>query len=126
CLVPGPAIPVAVMPKISRVIDHLAEAMHILDLAARGRVRYRPLSVDAVAIAGIGRTLQQCHEPAVLLRLHRLRFTVLQFQFHLAAAGRPHGEAHASIGHWPGSMAVQQRRARRALTWPSRRWKSRS
>jgi hypothetical protein len=76
-LVPGAAIPLVVAPGVGRMVDYLAETMHVLDLTARGRVRYRPLPVDAVAIAGIGRTAQQRHEPAVLLRLHRLQAIVL-------------------------------------------------
>jgi hypothetical protein len=46
-LVPGPALPVPVLPGKGERIDHHARAVHVLGLRARGRVRHEQVAVDA-------------------------------------------------------------------------------
>src|SRR5580765_8376965 len=96
-LAPRPAVPARALPRIGARVDHLARAIDVLRLEARGRVGHQLLAIDAVLVerAGAGIALHAL-EPAFALRLHRLGLPV-DDEIHGLRRRRPQTEAHAAL-----------------------------
>src|SRR6185503_11801491 len=101
-LLPGPAAPGLVVPLEGERVDHLARAVDVARLEARGRVGHRVPAVDAVAVEGARPRLFGGFVPTPLPAEHGLGF-VFDHQIDLFRARRPQPKAHAAVAEHLGA-----------------------
>src|SRR5688500_5272076 len=101
-LFPGAALPVVVVPLERRRVDHLARAVDVARLEARGGIGNEQLAVDAVLVerSRAGLRIDDL-EPTVGLRLHLYGFG-FDLCFDFPCRGRPEPETHAAAGQHLG------------------------
>ncbi len=106
--VPGPPAPLVDAPGVGVMVQHLAVAMHAVGLELRGRVRHPGAAIDAVAVAGAGRTGQGRLEPAAVAAFQRPVAVVGGLDPDLAGVRSP--EAEAGSVPLPWNWAPKRRR----------------
>ncbi|MNH20569.1 hypothetical protein D3C79_803450 [compost metagenome] len=93
-LMPGPALPMAVLPRVGSRIDDLAGTVHAFGLKARRRVGHLQFAVDAIAIATASRRRPSPAEPAIGPALQRQAPVGQQADLDAVGIGCPQREAH--------------------------------
>ena len=98
-LLPRPAAPVGMAPAVGGRIDHLAGAMHVVRLRARGGIGNQQIAVDAKPIAGAGTNSRDDElVPTAIASRHgdlTRGITALQAEFDALGIRRPQAEADA-------------------------------